>query len=253
MVKKQKHIKKGRSQLSHNNKKPLFAVAGVIILILIVVTFFSFKPAPVNAVKSGDNVTVRYAVFYQNKTLIDNGTVSFVVGSGRMIQGVEDNVLGMTVGSSKEFTVAPDKGYGYPNSSLILSFPLRQSFNKFFNISVSRFTSYFKKTPIENKTYKFGNGLDIVVLNINNSVVYSKYDVGKGVVVNSTFGTITFSESNGKINSVLAPNKNSIIPTRFGMGVIKSYNETDMVVDFNSPLAGKTLIFDVTLLNNKGK
>ncbi len=147
-------------------------------------------------VKYGDIVTVDYIGMYKNGTVFDtsiesvakkNGIynpqrdykpITFKVGDGKLIKGFEEGVIGMKKGESKIIVIPPDKGYGYPNKKLIVSFP-RGIFN----------------------------GTNITP------------EVGKVVLIRNYPGKIV------------------------------KVNETTVVIDFNSPLSGKTLKFNITVLD----
>lgn len=49
--------------------------------------------------------------------------LEFEVGSGQVIQGFDNAVLGMKKGEEKEFTIKPGEAYGERNEQLIREFP----------------------------------------------------------------------------------------------------------------------------------
>ncbi len=152
-------------------------------------------------VKVGDNVSVDYTGWFDNGTIFDtsNATVaqqagifvpgksytpiSFIVGSGSMITGFDNAVVGMKINESKNATLTPDQAYGAYNSSLILPVPM--SVLTQANI-----------TPIVNQTLYY----NLQPVRVDH------------IVPNAT-----------------SPNNSSVY------------------VDFNHPLAGKTLHFTITV------
>ena len=97
-------------------------------------------------VKEGDKVTVDYIGRFPNgevfdtsiRAIADNPLIpkspgftpqstyqplEFVVGSGRMIKGFEDGVIGMRVGETRNITVPPEEGYGPADPNLIMWIP----------------------------------------------------------------------------------------------------------------------------------
>jgi FKBP-type peptidyl-prolyl cis-trans isomerase 2 len=78
-------------------------------------------------VQKGDTVTVHYQLCFQNGKVFDNslgdGPVSFVLGNGFVIQGLEDAVLGMELGEKKTVTLPPYKAYGSKEKELLLTIP----------------------------------------------------------------------------------------------------------------------------------
>jgi peptidylprolyl isomerase len=74
-------------------------------------------------VKTNDTIQVFYTVSFPDGTEFQsnvNGTpLEFTVGSGDVIPGFDEAVIGMTPGMTKIVTVSPEKGYGPHNASLV--------------------------------------------------------------------------------------------------------------------------------------
>ncbi len=83
-----------------------------------------------SAVKRGDNVKVHYTGTLSDGTVFDSSTglepLSFAVGSGQVIPGFDDAVVGMQVGESKTVHIPAEKAYGYRNEELVLQAPVEQ-------------------------------------------------------------------------------------------------------------------------------
>ncbi len=80
--------------------------------------------APVQeGVKTNDTVKVRYTASFQDGTIFDSNVNStpleFTVGSGQVISGFDEAMIGMTPGTTKIVTIPPEKGYGLYNKSLV--------------------------------------------------------------------------------------------------------------------------------------
>jgi len=145
-----------------NNKKDLVSL--VLILVVIVAVFYILmKPKDLNApldnntttneqdnqimenlkietiqegagegAKNGDNVTVHYTGTLIDGTKFDSSVdrgqpFTFNLGSGQVIQGWEQGILGMKVGEKRKLTIPSEMGYGErgagniipPNATLI--------------------------------------------------------------------------------------------------------------------------------------
>ncbi|NIA03873.1 MAG: peptidylprolyl isomerase [Nitrospiraceae bacterium] len=77
------------------------------------------------AVKKNDKVKIDYTGTFDDGSVFDTSIhgdhshpIEFVVGSGTIIKGFDDAVIGMEVGDEKEFTVSPKEGYGDYNPEL---------------------------------------------------------------------------------------------------------------------------------------
>jgi peptidylprolyl isomerase len=81
-------------------------------------------------VKRGDNVKVHYVGTLEDGTVFDSSAegepLSFDVGSGQVIEGFDDAVMGMKVGEKKTVLVPVDKGYGDRQDELVIQAPLEQ-------------------------------------------------------------------------------------------------------------------------------
>jgi peptidylprolyl isomerase len=80
--------------------------------------------APVQeGAKTNDTVRVRYTASFQDGPLFDTNVNSspleFTVGSGQVISGFDEAVIGMNPGMTKTVTISPEKGYGIYNTSLV--------------------------------------------------------------------------------------------------------------------------------------
>ncbi|MDD3159609.1 MAG: peptidylprolyl isomerase [Candidatus ainarchaeum sp.] len=73
--------------------------------------------------KTGNTVTVHYVGSYENGTIFDssvdrNQPITFVVGSGQMIEGFDEAVVGMKVGDKKTVIIPPEKAYGVESTNV---------------------------------------------------------------------------------------------------------------------------------------
>ncbi len=67
-------------------------------------------------VKAGDSVAVEYTGRFENGTIFDSSAgrdpLEFTAGSGQMIEGFDEAVIGMKLGEEKKVTIPPEKAYG---------------------------------------------------------------------------------------------------------------------------------------------
>ncbi len=78
-------------------------------------------------VEKGKQVKVRYTGTLEDGTVFDSNvdgeSLSFVVGSGQIIKGFENAMIGMEIGQEKEITLQPADAYGNPDPRLIMKVP----------------------------------------------------------------------------------------------------------------------------------
>lgn len=69
------------------------------------------------AVKAGDTISVHYIGKLSDGTVFDSSydrgqPITFTVGSGQLIKGFDDGVIGMKIGEKRKLTIPPELGYG---------------------------------------------------------------------------------------------------------------------------------------------
>lgn len=136
------------------------------------------------SVSDGKKVSIEYTVKLDDGNVADSNVgqdpLTFVVGEGQIIPGLEAALDGMQAGDSKQVEVPPDQAYGPVQQEAVLTVPLEE-------------------LPDEVKA------------------------VGKQV------------QAQGQDGRKLE-------------GVVREVAEQSAIIDFNHPLAGKSLFFDVKVL-----
>ena len=78
-------------------------------------------------VKNGDTVKVHYHGRLTDGSTFDSSEgrepLEFQVGSGSVIKGFDDGVMGMTVGDKKTVNIPADDAYGDRNPEMLAEFP----------------------------------------------------------------------------------------------------------------------------------
>jgi peptidylprolyl isomerase len=79
-------------------------------------------------VKAGDTVKVHYHGRLNDGTTFDSSEgrapLEFEVGSGMVIKGFDEGVMGMTVGQKKTIEIPVDDAYGPKDPEAIIEFPI---------------------------------------------------------------------------------------------------------------------------------
>jgi FKBP-type peptidyl-prolyl cis-trans isomerase 2 len=214
-------------------------------------------------------------------------TFNFIVGKGQVIKGFDEGVIGMKVGDTKTITIPPEKGYGPINPSKISTYPVIQSFpatttiHSVLQIPVDQFKTVFglnhsvgdivkipnsntnltvKNISITNvslsynlvagnKIYQKGAPWNWTVVTMDDKNIKIRADLNKNDIVhlqdtfwNST--VIDINDTNITLRHDAIPDKE--IQSMFGSMRIH-FNETTITIDQNNKLAGKTLVFQVTV------
>lgn len=81
-------------------------------------------------VKNGDTVKVHYHGKLLDGSTFDSSEgrepLEFEVGSGMVIKGFDDGVLGMEVGNKRTLEIPADEAYGDKNPDMLVEFPKEQ-------------------------------------------------------------------------------------------------------------------------------
>ncbi len=80
--------------------------------------------------QQGDTVKIHYTGKLEDGSIFDSSEgrdpLEFTIGSGQVIPGFEEAVMGMAGGDKKEVTISADKAYGQRNEEMIIQAPLDQ-------------------------------------------------------------------------------------------------------------------------------
>lgn len=84
-----------------------------------------------NTVESGDKIKVDYRGTLQDGTEFDSSLkegrepLEFTAGSGQMIKGFDDAVIGMKLNGEKTVALKPEDAYGMPDTEKIIEVPVK--------------------------------------------------------------------------------------------------------------------------------
>lgn len=183
-MKKSEKVKGTEAVLARKKKMQQYIIGIVVVLVVVAaVAFYFFNPF---FAKAGDTVSVYYTGSLADGTVFDshvNGTpMVFTIGSGKVIPGFEEAIIGMAPNTTKTVQIPMAKAYGAYDPSLV------QTLNR-SDIAI--------ENPVSGNLYSIRRLSD-------NAVAYVK-------IVNVTSDTIT--------------------------------------IDQNHDLAGKDLVFTITLVD----
>ena len=72
----------------------------------------------------GHRARIHYTAKLQNGKAVGSSKggqpLSFTIGRGKLLKGLEEEIIGMEVGQVKEIELPPEKGYGTRNESLVM-------------------------------------------------------------------------------------------------------------------------------------
>lgn len=208
------------------------------------------------------------------------------VGAGQAIPGFDKAIVGMKVGDSKTVTIPPEDAYGVVNPEFIEAMPVEEVvpaiIQKVIEVPLPVFEATFgPDSKVGDVVAPPGTNLSFTVMNISSDISLSyNFDIGDvlppqpGIPWNWTVSKIDDTNitlrSDAKVgdvvqldypwnSTVVDVNENSIvlrhnpipettIPTPYGP-VKLSFNGDSIMIDRNHEFAGKTLVFNITLVS----
>ena len=115
-------------------------IAVVMVLLIFGVIYLASNNTP-QVVAAGDNISVYYTGTLTNGTVFDSNVgkspLNFTVGSGQLIAGFDNAVIGMKLNETKTVTLLPSEAYGEVNQSLIVQVSRYTFGNKSINVGMA--------------------------------------------------------------------------------------------------------------------
>ncbi|VVB53939.1 FKBP-type peptidyl-prolyl cis-trans isomerase [uncultured archaeon] len=234
-----------------------------------VFTTTTAPPAPDDGkTKKGDSVSIDFIGYFINGSIADttiesvarqNGIydsgrtykpLAFIVGERYVIDGLDEAVVGMQVGQDKNVTVPPEKAYGTVSKSKVEAVLLSQPSPRFQNTTAAAYESVTSRAPAVGDATDGPDGWPMTVVAVSNGTVTLRHDPGANATISTPFGAANVTADNMYVyvNLPVLP-VGSPVTTSSGDGRVTAVNRTHMIVDYNSPYAGITFMFNVKLVS----
>ncbi len=144
-------------------------------MLLLVSTIFGSGCTDSEAVKAGDTVQVNYVGKFENGTVFDTSIeevakeagiynqeieytpLNITVGTGQVIEGFDEALIGMKEGEEKTVTIPPEKAYGEYDEAKVQAIPLKD-----LNMS---------EKPEVGQVYRSTYGFQVKVIAVNETHV----------------------------------------------------------------------------------
>jgi FKBP-type peptidyl-prolyl cis-trans isomerase 2 len=168
----------------------------------------------------------------------------FTVGSGELLPALEHGLIGAEVGSERIIVLSPDEAYGQRNQSLLLTIERIAVVPLVVDIPLAVFEAGAGHSPLVNETVQL-KYWPARVLNVTEDKVTLENLAVNGTVVETAYAPARITVNSTHIRMELAPTRDVPYNTPLGLARVVAENETTIVLDYNHPLAGKTLVFRV--------
>ncbi len=177
------------------------------------------------------------------------GPLGLIVGKGQTLMALENTLIGMGIGEEKSITIPPKDAYGARKSEYVVSYPRKQEFPIEVEVPLKDYIDGVGKEPSRGDTVPATPYWDAVVTDVTGNTVRMVQMAEDGKEVNTIYGPGVIHTTDSTIEILFNPEVGSYVQTNIGTARVVSVGETEMVFDFNHPLAGKTLVFDIKIEN----
>lgn len=224
------------------------------------------------AAGSGDLVTANYTVTLEDGSLVattlkmiaadpavkkvpwyrepaEYAPVELVAGKQAVMPGLAEALVGMHAGDKRRLTLTPDKAFGMPDANKTEQFPCTQTFPKIIRMPADEFVKRFSSSPVLNMDVELFPYFKSRVAEVTEKEVTLEFQVSDGATFNDTFGSVSIAVAGDKITSTLKPQVGSPFPYKEDVGIISASDGITFTVDFNHPLAGRTIVLELEVVS----
>lgn len=172
-----------------------------------------------------------------------------VAGGRNRLPGLGEAVIGMTVGERKTITLPPAKCFGLRDEARLVSYPTTKTIPRIIHMTSDEYVEFFKSSPLTGKKVQINPYLAATVQGLSENGVTLEVTVEDDEALYEDFGRTEVRVGNDKIILTLHPRLGAIFALPHQKGSIVAVENGSFTVDFNHPLAGKPLIFDLEIIS----
>jgi FKBP-type peptidyl-prolyl cis-trans isomerase 2 len=200
-------------------------------------------------VQAGDLVTVTCAGDFDGTPVpVDLGTTLDVVAGTRSdIPGLADAVLGMKINEQKSKTIVPEQAFGKYDPSKIKGFSSVRTMPVTLSMAAQTYKKIYNTFPAKGDLVQITPYFKSRVIDVNDQTITVENLAQNGFSDKTRLGTTTISTDGEKITIRLDPNRGALFEVGGKKGRVAKIEKDRFWVDFNHPLAGKTLHLDIAV------
>jgi FKBP-type peptidyl-prolyl cis-trans isomerase 2 len=228
------------------------------------------SPAAVSGeeVRSGDLVTLNYTVTLEDGSLVATtresaardqavkkvswyrdepayAAVEAVAGRQEIMPGLGEALVGMKQGEKKRITLTPEQAFGMPDPAKSQQMPCSQTFPRVIRMPADEYVKRFSGFPMVNKEVELLPYFKSRVTEVTERDVALEYLVSDGASFGDSFGTVSVAVVGDRITTTLKPQVGAPFPLKDGFGIVSATDGLTFTVDFNHPLAGKSIVLEL--------
>jgi len=225
-------------------------------------------------VQSGDLVSVYYSLSLENGGLVMtndpecsadparikaeeyeeysvSGPSEILAGQRDLFPGVHDAVLGMKEGESKRYVIPPEEAYGQRSEEKVKAYSSIRVVPKKIQMTVEKFKEQYGAKPQKEDRVRLNPYFYYRVADVNDTDILFEAEINDALISDDLFGRTRIVPDGEKIIITLEPKLGASFEADNQKGKISAIDKESFKVDFNSPLAGKTLSLEVKVVSIK--
>lgn len=204
-------------------------------------------------VQPGDLVNVRCRT-----TLLEGGKIiaakkstetTVLAGKDSDIPGLEKAVLGLSLNDTQVRTISPENTFGIYKEEKLKEFPLVHTIPVTVDLNMETYKKKYNSLPEKGNLIRINPYFKSRIIEIENEIIKLENLAKDGYTETAPFGKTVTRVNGGMITLRLEPVKGAAFDLGRAKGYISDVGKKSFVVDFNHPLAGKSLNLDIEVLS----
>jgi len=172
-----------------------------------------------------------------------------MAGNEEIFPGLGDAVVGMAPGEKKKITLPPEKAFGPKSAANKANVQLKNAIPTTVAIPAGEYVKRYGGFPIIGKELPMASYVTARVAEIGEKEVTLAVTAEDGKTFEEPFGKVTVTVGKDAITIKVAPKLGAPFDTGERKGVISAIAADSFTVDFNHPLAGKTIVLDLEVVS----
>ena len=229
-------------------------------------------PQAEDKVKAGDLVTARYTMTTRDGALVATTEASVAEDKGRKRSdaftarstyrpqeivaagdgnppGLAQAVIGMAPGEKKRITLAADKAFGPRDPQRVVTMATVKSLPRTVSIPAADYVKNFGALPVVGKELPVVPYFPARVTEVTEQQAKLELLARDGERFTESFGTVETKVEGDTVKIRLVPTVGAPFEFRGARGTITAAGEENFTVDFNHPLADKSVVLDVEVVS----
>lgn len=166
-------------------------------------------------------------------------------GKPSLLPGVGAAVLGMKIGEKRRVVLAPEQAFGPADPQKRRQFPLAKTMPGTVTVPAKEFVERFGSAPLVGQQVEANPYFPARVCAVREGEVDLQFLAKDGQRFPEPFGETVIRVDGNEITARLTPELGAPFAMQQESGVVAEVGAESFTVDFNNPLAGKTLTIDL--------